>query len=175
MISLIAAATQNRVIGKNGGLPWHLPNDMRYFKQTTLHHHVIMGRKTYSEVAVNKPLPQRTNIVITRSANTRFAGCLTANTLAEALQIAQNNGETEAFVIGGEQIYRLALPFAHRIYLTQIHTTLDGDAFFPEFSAEEWQLVSSQTHEPDEKHTYAYTFTLWQRKNEPQKLQQLSE
>jgi len=143
---------------------------MQYFKQTTLHHHIIMGRKTYSEVAVNKPLPRRTNIVITRSTNAHFPGCLTANTLAEALQIAHNNGETEAFVIGGEQIYRLALPYAHRIYLTQIHATLEGDAFFPQFSLNEWHLLSSQTHQPDEKHVYAYTFTVWERLQKPQKL-----
>lgn len=148
---------------------------MRYFKQKTLHHHIIMGRKTYSEVAINKPLPLRTNIVVTRSKNAQLTGCLTANTLQQALQIAINNGETEAFVIGGEQIYRLALPYAHRIYLTQIHAVLEGDAFFPEFNTEEWQLQSTETHQPDEKHLYAYTFTVWERTQEPQKITHTAE
>lgn len=162
-VSLIAAATENGVIGKDGGMPWHLPNDMRYFKRTTLNHHVIMGRKTYQEVAVKKPLPQRTNIVVTRSKTALFEGCLTANSVEHALQIAQQNGDTEAFVIGGEQIYRLALPYAHLIYLTKIHTSLEGDTFFPHFESYEWQLVSSESNFPDEKHLYAYTFTLWER------------
>ncbi len=163
IVSLIAAATENGVIGKDGGMPWRLPNDMRYFKQKTLHHHVIMGRKTYNEVAVTKPLPNRTNIVVTRSKNAVFEGCLTAYSVEEALQIALNNGDNEAFVIGGQQIYQLALPYAHLIYLTKIHTTLEGDAFFPPIKVEEWQKISSDPHLPDEKHLYAYTFTLWER------------
>lgn len=156
-------------------MPWHLPNDLRYFKQKTLHHHIIMGRKTYNEVAISKPLPHRTNIVVTRTPNAVFAGCITANTLKEALQIAQQNNETEAFIIGGEQIYRIALPYAHYIYLTKIHTTLEGDAFFPYFNTDDWELISGETHQPDEKHRFAYTFTLWQRTAEPLKFIETTE
>lgn len=169
-ISLIAAAAQNGVIGINGGLPWHLPNDLRYFKQKTLHHHVIMGRKTFSEFGIAKPLPNRVNIIISRNKNAQFAGCLTAHSIEDALLIALHNQETEAFVIGGQQIYLQALPYAHCIYLTQVHATIQGDTFFPSFNQNEWQLIHSQPHLPDEKHAYAYTFTQWQRTSPPPKI-----
>jgi len=120
-VSMIAAATKNLVIGKDGKMPWYLPNDLRYFRRITLRHHVIMGRKTYEEFGKSKPLPKRTNIVVTRQKGLLLDGCHVVHSVEHGLEIARKNGETEAFIIGGAQIYCLALPLADRIYLTNIH------------------------------------------------------
>lgn len=162
IVSLIAAATENHVIGFEGGMPWHLPNDLRYFKRTTIGHHIIMGRKTFEEFGLRKPLPKRTNIVLTRQ-NLSIKGCIVMNDLTKALNLAKAAGETEAFIIGGEQIYRLAMPLANRIYLTKIHTELKGDTFFPEIKPQVWKQLSAEKHYTDDKHDYNYTFTVWEK------------
>ena len=164
IVSAIAAMSKNRVIGVNNGLPWHLPADMKYFMRTTRGHHVVMGRKTFESMGV--PLKARTNIVITRDPFFAATGILVAHSLHEALEIATANKETEAFVIGGSEIYRLAIPVLDRIYLTEIDLFVEkGDAFFPDFVIEEWRLVSQENHDPDDKNKYSYAFKIFIRKN----------
>ncbi len=164
IISLIAATTRNYVIGKDGGMPWHQPADLAYFKRTTIGHCVVMGRKTFEEFGLRKPLPKRTNIIVSRNPNLVLEGCYIANSLRTALDIAQNANETECFIIGGEQIYRLALPYANRIYLTYIETELEGDTFFPVPNWAEWTQTLHQEHPADTKNQYNYTFTVWEKK-----------
>jgi len=126
IISLIAARTKNNVIGKNNDLPWHLPDDMRYFMETTKGHHVIMGRKNYDSIPEKfKPLPHRTNIVVTRQVNFRAPGCIEVNTFEKGIDIARSNGEVETFIIGGAEIYTLGFSIADKLYVTEINTTLE--------------------------------------------------
>jgi len=145
-VSLIVATANNNVIGHNNELPWHLPQDLKYFKSVTLGKPVIMGRKTFE--SIGKPLPGRTNIVITRQKNWQVSGVLVASSVAEAVDIAkqfrteQNNPGDEIMVIGGAEIYRSALPLANRVYLTRIDVDIQGDAFFPELPGHQWQQVS---------------------------------
>ncbi len=156
IISLIAAVAENNVIGCEGSLPWHLPDDLKFFKETTLHHHIIMGRKTLD--SFGKPLRNRTHIVITRQRDFQREGVQVVHGLNEALDIARSHGEEEAFVIGGGQIYREALPLADRLYITRIHQAFEGDTFFPEWKDSEWQVSQSTHHPADEKHAYPFTF-----------------
>ncbi len=152
-LSLIVAATPKNVIGRNNELPWHLPQDLKYFKSITLGKPIIMGRKTFE--SIGKPLPGRTNIVVTRQADWSYAGVLVAKNIAVALVIGQqflneqNQGAEEIMVIGGAEIYRLALPLANRVYLTRINIDIDGDAFFPDLPSAEWKLISETVGEAD--------------------------
>ncbi len=164
IISMIAAATLNHIIGKDGDMPWHLPADLKYFKRITLGHHVIMGRKTFQAFGLGKPLPKRVNIVLTRQEGLTLEGVKVAASVEEALQMAREAGETEAFLIGGEQIYRLGMEVADRIYLTRIHTELEGDTFFPVIDETKWQLESEEVYCADEKHAYDMSFRVWERK-----------
>jgi dihydrofolate reductase len=132
-ISLIVAMSQNRVIGRGGSIPWKIPGEQKLFKRITLGHSLIMGRKTHEDIG--RPLPERLNIVVSRRKDYGATGCLVADSLAAALDLCPA-GETEAFVIGGGQLYREALPLADRIYLTLIPAAVPGDTFFPEFSGE---------------------------------------
>lgn len=160
MISCIVAMDQNRVIGVENQLPWRLPEDLKHFKKTTQHHAVIMGRKTYD--SIGKPLPNRRNIVLSRQAGLEIAGCDVCQTIEQALKLC--TGDTEVFVIGGEQIYKLAMPYAKRLYVTQVHTKVaKGDAHFPEISAREWKKVSEEDRSADEKHAFAYSFLVFER------------
>ncbi len=141
MISLIAAVAQNRALGKDGQLLWHLPEDMRYFRETTRGKPVIMGRKTWESLPdVFRPLPGRRNIVISRNPAYDAPGATLAGSLEEAVRLAQD--DAEVFVIGGAEIYRQALPLAQRLYLTEVARDFDADAFFPEFSASDWTEIS---------------------------------
>lgn len=146
-LSLIVATANNNAIGRNNELPWHLPQDLKYFKSVTLGKPVIMGRKTFE--SIGKPLPGRTNIVVTRQKDWKFAGVLVAKSVEEALEIGQqfrneqDNLAEEIMVIGGAEIYRHALPIADRVYLTRIDANVDGaDAYFPELPAKQWKLAS---------------------------------
>jgi dihydrofolate reductase len=145
-ISIIVATAKNNVIGRNNELPWHLPQDLKYFKSVTLGKPIIMGRKTFE--SIGKPLPGRTNIVVTRQTNWQHAGVLVAKSVQEALAVGQqfcseqNNLTDEIMVIGGAEIYRHALPLANRVYLTKIDIDVAGDAYFPELLAREWALIS---------------------------------
>ncbi len=167
IISLIAALSQNRVIGKNNDLPWHLPHDMKYFMETTKDHHVIMGRKNYDSLPEKfRPLPHRTNIVVTRQKEFIAPGCQVVHSIEASLSIAQKNNEREVFIIGGAEIYGMALPIATRLYLTEIHAHIEGDTFFPEVFSE-WKEVSRKPHPPDERHRYAFDFVIYEKNNPP--------
>ncbi|MFM7855661.1 MAG: dihydrofolate reductase, partial [Flammeovirgaceae bacterium] len=129
-ISLIAALTKNQVIGKNNDLPWHLPDDMKYFMQTTKGHCVVMGRKNFDSIPEKfRPLPNRTNIVVTRQSNWKAEKCIAVNSLPDAISIGKQKNETELFIIGGAEIYTLGFPITQRMYLTEIQTELAGDTF----------------------------------------------
>jgi dihydrofolate reductase len=162
IISLVVAASENNAIGKNNQLLWHLPNDLKFFKNTTWGMVVIMGRKTFE--SVNKPLPGRINIVITRKADWKAEGVITANDLQDALKKAADTNCKEAFVIGGGEIYKWAFSIADKIYITRVHVTLEGDTFFPTINEAEWKLVSNEDFKKDEKHQYDYSFQTWERK-----------
>jgi dihydrofolate reductase len=163
-IALVVAAAENNIIGKNNQLLWRLPNDMKFFKNTTWGMPVIMGRKTFE--SLGKPLAGRTNIVITRQDNWAAPEVRVVKNLEEALAAAAETDAKEASVIGGGEIYALALPLAQRIYITRVHTTLEGDTWFPEFDKQQWELLSNLDFPADEKHAYAYSFQVWQRKSE---------
>jgi len=163
-ISLIAALTRNRVIGRDNGLPWHLPDDMKYFMQTTKGHHVVMGRKNYESIPEKfRPLPNRTNLVVTRQQGLLLPKCTVTNSVEDAVEIARKAGETELFIIGGAAIYDLGLPMADRLYLTEIDTTLEGDTLFPAFARPEWKEISRRHHAADERHAYPFDFVIYQR------------
>ena len=159
MISIIAALAENRVIGVNNTLPWRLPNDLKHFRRLTTGHAIILGRKNYE--SIGKPLPERTNIVITRNRDFRAHGCLVAHSLDEALALSRN--DPEIFVIGGAEIYRAALAHTNRLYLTRVHATITGDTYFPEFDETEWREISRERHERDERHAYDYSFVVLER------------
>jgi len=161
-LSLVVATADNNAIGKDNHLPWCLPNDMKFFKNITWAMVVIMGRKTLE--SLGKPLKGRKNIVITRQTGWEREGVVTANSLDQAIDAAAKMDVKEAFVIGGSETYKLALPKASRIYLTRVHTSpVDADAFFPEFNRSEWQLISNKDYPVDNKHAYAYSFQVWQK------------
>lgn len=163
IISAIAAMSKNRVIGVDNDLPWNLPADMKYFMRTTRGHHVIMGRKTFESMGV--PLKNRTNIVITRDAFYMASGIFVVHSLSEALDLAQSNNELEVFIIGGAEIYKLALPVLDKIYLTEIDLHVDnGDAFFPSFKSDNWILTKEETHLPDTQNKFPFTFNVYERK-----------
>lgn len=163
IISLIAAASENNVIGKNDWMPWDLPAEIAYFRATTRGKTVIMGRKTFD--SMHRPMPNRHNIVVTRNTDLAIEGVDVVTSVEEAIDLAKKDGLEEAFVIGGEQIYRLALPHAQRIYLTRVHTVINGgEAFFPEFNEAEWTKVKEERHEPNAENTLAFTTMVFERK-----------
>ncbi len=153
LISLVVAVAENNVIGKNNQLIWHLPADLKHFKKLTTGHTVFMGRKTHD--SIGKPLPNRRNIVISRSVD-QIEGCEVAVSLEDALKLT--SAENEVFIIGGAEIYKLALPLANRIYLTQIHQSFDGDTFFPELDLQQWRETQREDFSPDEKNRLSYSF-----------------
>lgn len=141
-VSLIAAISENRVIGRDNSMPWHLPEDLRFFKQQTLGKPVIMGRKTFQ--SIGKPLPQRPNLVVTRSCDWTADGVEVFGSLEDALEAARQLEPSEIIIGGGADIYKLALPYADKMYLTYIHKTIEGDTFFPEFDASNWQETARE-------------------------------
>jgi dihydrofolate reductase len=161
-VALIAALTTNNVIGRDNGLPWHLGTDLRRLKSLTMGHHFIMGRKTYE--SVGKPLPGRTNVVITTRADYAPDGIVVVHALEDALRLAGDAHDEEPFIAGGAEIFRLAIHRADRMYLTRIHADLEGDAFFPDFDdVNEWHLVDSEHFEADEKNDYPFSFLTYDR------------
>ena len=162
---MIAAMGSNRVIGKDNDIPWHLPDDFKYFKNTTKGHHVIMGRKNWESLPHSfQPLPGRPNIVITRQEDYPLEEAAVVKSLEEALEIARENGEREAFIIGGGEIYRMGLKYADKIYLTEINGEFDGQVTFPEFDKNIWKEVSREHHLSDEKHKYSFDFVVYSKK-----------
>ncbi len=164
IISIIVAASTNNAIGLNNQLLWHLPNDMKFFKQTTWAMPVIMGRKTFESLS-GKPLNGRLNIVVTRQSEWNADGVLKASSLDDALRIASENDYKESFIIGGGELYASALPYAHKIYLTRVDTIIEGDTFFPALDAEHWQLTMDDSKVADAKHAFAYRFQCWQKRS----------
>lgn len=162
MVSLVVAASTNNAIGKDNQLLWHLPNDLKFFKNTTWGMVVVMGRKTFE--AVNKPLPGRINIVITRQADWTAEGVVTAADLNDALKKAAETNCKEIFVIGGGEIYKQSMAICNKIYITRVHATLDGDTFFPVIDESNWTLASNEDFEADAKHAYGYSFQVWVKK-----------
>lgn len=161
-ISIIAALGRNRAIGYQNQLPWRLPADLQRFKQLTLGHHILMGRKTFE--SIGRPLPGRTSIIITRQPDYAAEGCLIAHSLEEAIALAQARDEQEAFVIGGADIYAQALPQADRMYLTFVEAEPEADAFFPAFQETSWETTEEVLFTADEKHAYAMKFITLQRR-----------
>jgi len=161
IISLVVAAGTNNVIGKGGKMPWHLPNDLKHFKNTTWAMPVIMGRKTYE--SMGKPLAGRKNIIITRQKGYKPEGTVAVQNLKDALFIANQMDVKEVFVIGGGEIYKLVWEKANRIYLTRVKMEMEGDTYFPSIDPKEWKLVSQKDVEGDEKNAYPHSFQVWER------------
>lgn len=160
-ISLVVAASENNAIGKNNQLIWHLPNDLKFFKNTTWGFPVIMGRKSFE--SVNKPLPGRTNIVITTNPDWKAETVIVVNNLKDAIQKAAETNSKQIFIIGGGEIYKQSMDIADSIYITRVHANLEGDTFFPVIDTSKWKLTSHQDFEADEKHAYSYSFQIWEK------------
>ena len=165
-LSLIVAMADNRTIGRNNELPWHLPDDLKYFKSVTMGKPIVMGRKTFD--SIGRPLPGRLNIVITRNAEWQHSGVKTAASLQQAVAIAaEANPQDQAaliqevMVIGGEEIYRTAIELADRLYITRVQAEVEGDAFFPQYNESEWQEVSRQ--QPESQGDIPYFFQVLER------------
>ena len=164
-ISIIVAASENQVIGKDNQLVWNLPTDTNFFKTTTNGHHVIMGRKNYDSIPEKwRPLPNRTNIVVTRQIGLKFEGCTIANSIEKGLDIAKNNNEEEAFIIGGGQIYKQSMDLVDKIYYTEVKAVVKGDTYFPEIDSDVWQEVSRVKYPANEKDEYDFDIVEYIRK-----------
>jgi len=159
IIAIVVAMAENRVIGRDNRLPWHLPADLRHFKQVTVGKPVLMGRKTYE--SIGRPLPERTNIVVTRDRSYEAPGCVVVHSINSALEAA--GGHEEVMVIGGTDFYWQLLPKADRIYLTLVHAKFEGDALFPELDEHEWREIDRMDCAPDEKNPWPYSFILLER------------
>jgi len=162
IISLIVAMDEKRGIGKAGKLPWRLSSDLKKFREVTMGHHLVVGRKTFE--SIGRPLSGRQMIVVTRDRSHRAEGCLVVSSIPAALALAQERGETETFVIGGAEIYAQTLEMADRVYLTQVHAEVNADTFFPELNFDEWVEKESAFQLSDEKNQYSFTFKLLERK-----------
>jgi len=164
-LALIWAMARNRTIGRNNALPWYLPEDLKYFKRVTLGKPIIMGRKTWE--SIGRPLPGRTNIVITRDTGFHADGVRVVHSLEQALSLAEKicliDGADEAVVIGGAQIYALALPFADRLYLTQVHADVEGDAHFPPLDLTQWREMGREDFAAQAPNPYDYSFLILER------------
>ena len=162
-VSLIVAMDEKRGIGKEGRLPWRLSSDLKRFRELTMGHHIIVGRKTFE--SIGKPLPGRQMIVVTRNAGFEAEGCLVTHSVEAAVELARTRGETEVFVCGGAEIYARALPLAGRIYLTRVHARVDADTFFPEFETGAWKETVGSYQPADERNQYPSTFTVFEAKS----------
>ena len=152
-ITIIVAASKNNVIGKANRLPWHISEDLKRVKHLTTGHHIIMGRRSYE--SIGRPLPHRTNIILTRDRSFSPSGCLVVYSLEQAFNLAKERREDEAFIFGGEQIYRLALPYTHTIQMTRIHEEIEGDAFFPALGGE-WVITARRDHWQARPHPFSF-------------------
>ena len=159
-ISLIVAMGKNRVIGANGRIPWHLPNELKLFKTLTMGHHIVMGRKTYE--SINRLLPGRTTVIVTRQPDYSVPGAIVAHSIEEALAACRD--DDEIVVIGGADLFRETLPVADRLYLTVVDAEPEGDVFMPEIDMSRWRETSAQWFDSDEKHAHAYRFAVYDRK-----------
>ena len=157
-LALVVACAENRVIGRDGDLPWRLPDDLRRFRRLTTGHAILMGRRTWE--SLGRPLPERRNVVVTQ-ARIEVAGVEAFSSLGAALEAVAD--DPEPFVIGGEALYAAALPQATRIHRTSVHAAVEGDAFFPEVDWKEWKRVFEEHHEADDQHAHAFSFETWER------------
>jgi dihydrofolate reductase len=162
IISLIVALDEQRGIGVDGHLPWHLSADLQRFKSLTMGHHLIMGRKTYE--SIGRPLPGRTTIIVSRNPSFQPEGCMVARSLETAIEFARFDQEDEAFIIGGGDLFDQAIDMADRIYLTQVHASLEADVYFPEYSPKDWLEKESAYVDADDKNEYPSTFKILERK-----------
>jgi dihydrofolate reductase len=162
-ISIIVAAAENGIIGRGGTLPWRLSDDLRKFKQLTMGHTIVMGRRTWE--SIGRVLPGRRTVVVSRSAGfrTNVEEVATATSLDQALEIAKATGDDEAFIVGGAELYRESLRRANRLYLTRVCAAVEGDTSFPDIEWNNWQLVESEDHDANEKNEYAYRFETYDR------------
>lgn len=160
-VAAVVAMSRNRVIGKNNALPWYLSDDLKLFKRLTLERHVIMGRKCFE--SIGNPLPKRVNIVVTRNPYFIASNVLVAGSLEEALTIALENGEEEAMVIGGGEIYSLSIPYLDTIHLTEVETEIDGDTFFPELNPDEWREEIVKKYSKNENNDFDFTYKILHR------------
>jgi dihydrofolate reductase len=154
MIIMIAAVAENNALGKNNELVWHLPNDFKRFKSLTTGHHIIMGRKTFESFP--KPLPNRTHVIITRQKDYHPEGCIVVDSMEKAIAVCPEN-ET-SFIIGGGEIYNLALPFTDKLEITRVHHNFEADAYFPVIDTGKWKEIQSEFNQKDEKHLFDYTY-----------------
>lgn len=160
MINIVVAKASNNVIGAKNDLIWHLPNDLKHFKSLTSGHPIIMGRKTFE--SLGRPLPNRTNIVVTRDQNWNAEGIEITSSLVKAIETAKKIDE-DVYIIGGGNIYKQAMEFTDVLYITEVHHEFDGDTYFPEIDSEEWEEVDREDFKKDEKHPYAYSFVTYRR------------
>ena len=163
IISLIAAIDERRGIGYKGKLPWRLSADLKRFRSLTMGHHIVVGRKTFE--SIGKPLPGRETVIVTRNPEFEAEDCLITHSLTDALELARQRGETEAFICGGAELFNEALRFADRLYLTLIHATVEADRFFPEWEEDQWSEEQAEYVAADEKNQYASTFKVLTRKH----------
>ena len=161
IISQIVAVAENGAIGKDNDLIWRLPADLRYFKEITTGHHIIMGRKNYE--SIGRPLPNRTSVIITRNNDYKADGCIVVNSIKEALDIAKNNGETEAFIIGGGEIYQSSLEITKKVYFTEVHESFEADTYYPSLDKNQWTETSREFHSKDEKNAHDFSFVKFER------------
>jgi dihydrofolate reductase len=165
IISIIAALSANRVIGKDNRLPWNLPDDTKFFMLTTKGHCVVLGRKNYDSIPEKfRPLPNRTNIVVTRQKSLNIPSAI-VHSVEEGIELGRRLKEEELFIIGGAEIYLQSMAYAQRLYLTEIHAEINGDTFFPEWRASEWLEVSRRPHPADDRHAFAFDFVVYDRKS----------
>ncbi|MBM7584255.1 dihydrofolate reductase [Bacillus pakistanensis] len=161
MISFVWAMDQNGVIGKNNSLPWHLPADLKFFKETTMGHPIVMGRKTYE--SIGKPLPGRENIVLTRDASYKAEGCIVFHEVEDILHYADEK-EVEVMVTGGAEVFKMFLPFVDRLYVTKIYASFEGDTYIPKIPWEKFSLISNEKGPRNEKNPYDYEFQIYESK-----------
>jgi len=164
ILSIIVAVSENGGIGLGGRIPWRISTDLQLFKQTTMGHHLIVGRKTYE--SIGRPLPGRSMVVVTRQWGYQAPGATVVRSLQEALDFARGEDESEAFIGGGAEIYALALPHAHRMYTSRVHVVVEADTYFPAFDESEWVLIESTDYPISEKDQYAFTREVWERRGE---------
>jgi dihydrofolate reductase len=162
VLKILVAFDENRVIGKNNALIWHLPADLKRFKALTTGHVIIMGRKTFE--SIGKPLPNRTTIVVSRQTELQIEGVILAHSVEEAILKAKTITRDDIFIVGGAEIYALSMPLADEILVTQLHDIFDGDAFFPAISSEMWDLTDQERGITDDKNTYQYSYITYSRK-----------
>ncbi len=166
-VSLIVAVSANGVIGKDNDLIWYLPRDLNYFKRVTENHVVIMGRRNYESIPEKyRPLPKRTNVIVTRQSDYEAPDCELVSSVEEGIELANKLGDQEPFIIGGGQIYQYALDqnLIDRMYITEVHHDFEGDTYFPEVDTSTWKEVNREDHLKDNRHNYAYSFVVYEKK-----------